>query len=72
MSGGALFHGFDAGFIEPGPFGLLTRGKPEILPTGRNFCSLDLFKIPAKASRRIGKRLAGGVIREYVRARADS
>jgi cobaltochelatase CobN len=41
---GSLFHGFDAGYIEPGPSGLITRGKPEILPTGRNFYSLDPFK----------------------------
>jgi cobaltochelatase CobN len=62
---GALFHGFDAGYIEPGPSGLITRGKPEILPTGRNFYSLDPFKIPTKAAWRIGERLADGVIRKY-------
>jgi len=62
---GALFHGFDAGYIEPGPSGLITRGKPEILPTGRNFYSLDPFKIPTKAAWRVGERLADGVIRKY-------
>ena len=62
---GSLFHGFDAGYIEPGPSGLITRGKPEILPTGRNFYSLDPFKIPTKAAWVIGKRLADGVIRKY-------
>jgi len=62
---GSLFHGFDAGYIEPGPSGLITRGKPEILPTGRNFYSLDPFKIPTKAAWEIGKRLADGVIRKY-------
>ena len=50
MSGDAPFHGFEAGYIEPWLFGLLTRGKPEILPTGRNFCLLDPFKIPTKAA----------------------
>jgi|GEM_PF-4313220 len=39
MSGGALFHGFEAGYLEPGPSGLITRGKHEILPTRRNFYS---------------------------------
>ncbi len=62
---GSLFHGFDAGYIEPGPSGLITRGKPEILPTGRNFYSLDPFKIPTRAAWEIGKRLADGVIRKY-------
>jgi cobaltochelatase CobN len=62
----SLLHGFDAGYIEPGPSGLITRGKPEILPTGRNFYSLDPFKIPTRAAWEIGKRLADGVIRKYV------
>ncbi|MBE0517544.1 MAG: cobaltochelatase subunit CobN, partial [Methanophagales archaeon] len=62
---GSLFHGFDVGYIEPGPSGLITRGKPEILPTGRNFYSLDPSKIPTKAAWEIGKRLADGVIRRY-------
>ena len=62
---GSLFHGFDAGYIEPGPSGLITRGKPEILPTGRNFYSLDPFKIPTKAAWEIGKRLADGVLSKY-------
>mgnify|MGYP001209082905 CR=1 FL=1 len=61
----SLLHGFDAGYIEPGPSGLITRGKPEILPTGRNFYSLDPFKIPTRAAWEIGKRLADGVIRKY-------
>ncbi len=62
---GGLFHGFDAGYVEPGPSGLITRGKPDILPTGRNFYSLDPFKIPTKAAWQIGKRLADGVVRKY-------
>ena len=62
---GSLLHGFDTGYIEPGPSGLITRGNMEILPTGRNFYSLDPFKIPTKAAWEIGKRLADGVIRKY-------
>ena len=63
---GALLHGFDAGYIEPGPSGLITRGKPEVMPTGRNFYSLDPYKVPTKAAWRIGRRLADGVIEKYV------
>lgn len=63
---GSLLHGFDGGYIEPGPSGLITGGKPEILPTGRNFYSLDPFKIPTKAAWRIGKRLAEGVLEKYL------
>ena len=63
---GSLLHGFDAGYIEPGPSGLITRGKPEVMPTGRNFYSLDPYKVPTKAAWRIGQRLADGVIEKYV------
>ncbi len=62
---GSLLHGFDAGYIEPGPSGLITRGKHDILPTGRNFYSLDPFKVPTKSAWVIGKRLADAVIRKY-------
>ncbi|CAD6491550.1 MAG: CobN/Magnesium Chelatase [Candidatus Argoarchaeum ethanivorans] len=63
---GSLLHGFDAGYIEPGPSGLITQGKPEVMPTGRNFYSLDPFKVPTKAAWLIGQRLADGVIGKYV------
>ena len=63
---GALLHGFDAGYIEPGPSGLITRGKPEVMPTGRNFYSLDPYKVPTKAAWQIGQRLANSVIEKYV------
>ena len=57
MSEGVFFHDFDAIFIEPGPSGLLTRGTSEIFLTGRNFYSLDPFKIPTKVAWRIRERL---------------
>ena len=54
---GALLHGFDSGYIEPVPSGLLTWGKHEILPTGRNFYSLDPFKMPTKVGWRIREQI---------------
>lgn len=62
----SLLNGFSGGYIEPGPSGLLTRGNPEILPTGRNFYSLDPGKVPTKAAWRIGSRLAEEVLGKYV------
>ena len=32
-----LLRGLDGRFVEPGPSGAPTRGRPEVLPTGRNF-----------------------------------
>jgi cobaltochelatase CobN len=64
---GALLHGFGGKYIEPGPSGLITRGNPEIMPTGRNFYSLDPNKVPTKAAWRVGNRLADEVLGKYIR-----
>ncbi|WP_214083777.1 cobaltochelatase subunit CobN [Methanoculleus sp.] len=63
---GSLLSGFAGGYIPPGPSGLITRGKPEVLPTGRNFYSLDPFRVPTRAAWRIGMRLAESVVAKYV------
>ncbi len=66
---GSLLRGMEGRFIEPGPSGLITRGKPEVLPSGRNFYSLDPSNIPTEAAWRIGRRLADEVIGKYRRER---
>ncbi len=63
----ALFNGFNAGYIEPGPSGLMTRGRPDILPTGRNFYSLDPHKLPSPAAWETGRQLAGKTIDKYLK-----
>ena len=61
----SLLHGMQGGFIEPGPSGLITRGKPDVLPTGRNFYSLDPATVPSKAAWRVGRKLAYLLITKY-------
>jgi len=63
---GSLLHGMAGGFIRPGPSGLITRGRPDILPTGRNFYSLDPATVPTKAAWMVGKKLADGLIGRYL------
>ncbi|MFH1026991.1 MAG: cobaltochelatase subunit CobN [Pseudomonadota bacterium] len=63
---GSLFNGFNAGYIAPGPSGLMTRGKPEILPTGRNFYSLDPHKLPSPVAWETGKQLAEKTLDKYL------
>ncbi|MDO9540224.1 MAG: cobaltochelatase subunit CobN [Methanocalculus sp.] len=62
---GSLMNGFSGGFIPPGPSGLITRGKPDILPTGRNFYSLDPGTLPTKAAWMVGQKLAEALLRTY-------
>jgi cobaltochelatase CobN len=61
----SLLHGMQGGFIEPGPSGLITRGKPDVLPTGRNFYSLDPATVPTIAAWRVGRKLAHLLITKY-------
>jgi len=63
---GSLFNGFNAGYIPPGPSGLMTRGRPDILPTGRNFYSLDPHKLPSPAAWETGKQLAEKTLGKYL------
>ena len=62
----ALLNAIDVKYIEPGPSGLITRGRDDILPTGRNFYSLDPYKIPTKAAYRVGVLLAEKLIEKYI------
>lgn len=64
---GSLLRGFGGRFIEPGPSGLITRGRSEVLPTGRNFYSLDPASIPTEAAWRVGKKLARAILDRYMR-----
>ncbi|MDP6883956.1 MAG: cobaltochelatase subunit CobN, partial [Rhodospirillales bacterium] len=47
--GGALT-ALDGRFVEPGPSGAPTRGRTDVLPTGRNFYSLDSRTVPTPAA----------------------
>jgi len=63
----SLLHGFSGGYIPAGPSGLITRGRDDILPTGRNFYSLDPYRVPTKASWKIGKKLADALIEKFMK-----
>lgn len=61
----ALLKGLEGGYIEPGPSGSLTRGKFEILPTGRNFYAVDPRCLPTPAAWEIGVKCATKLLEEY-------
>jgi len=62
----ALLRGFDGRFISPGPAGAPTRGMAGVLPTGRNFYSMDPRSIPSETSWQIGKELADSLVGRYL------
>jgi len=61
----ALLDGLDGKFIEPGPSGAPTRGRLDVLPTGRNFYSVDSRTIPTPTAWLLGWKSAGLLIDEY-------
>jgi cobaltochelatase CobN len=54
----------DGGFVEPGPSGAPTRGQSDILPTGKNFFSVDPNKIPSPAAWKMGVAMGDELIRK--------
>lgn len=62
----SFFTGLDGGYIEAGPSGLPSRGALEVLPTGRNFYSLDPRQIPSPAAWEVGKKLADALLERYL------
>ena len=62
---GSLLNGLDGGYVEAGPSGDITRGRPDILPTGRNFYSLDTRILPTEAAYRTGTILCDQMLKKY-------
>jgi cobaltochelatase CobN len=58
-------------FVAPGPSGAPTRGRPDVLPTGRNFYSLDSRSLPTPAAWELGRKSADLVVERYVQDHGD-
>ena len=54
----AFLRGLEGERIAAGPSGAPTRGRPDLLPTGRNFYSVDLRGLPTEAAWDLGRRSA--------------
>ncbi len=54
-------------FVPPGPSGAPTRGCADILPTGRNFYSIDPNAVPSRAAFKVGTKLAEELIERYLK-----
>ncbi|MFG2403198.1 cobaltochelatase subunit CobN [Streptomyces brevispora] len=61
----------DGGFVPAGPSGSPTRGLVNVLPTGRNFYSVDPKAIPSRLSWEVGQSLADSLIARYLADTGD-
>lgn len=53
-------------YIDPCPSGAPTSGGADLLPTGKNFYSVDPRTLPTKASWKIGQEMAEDVITRFI------
>ncbi len=60
-----LLAGLDGRFVSPGPSGAPSRGRPEVLPTGRNFFSVDTRAVPTEAAWQLGWKSAAMLLERH-------
>jgi len=63
---GNLLSGLEGGYVPAGPSGSPTRGLVNVLPTGRNFYSVDPKALPSALSWEVGQGLADDLLRRYL------
>ncbi len=61
----AVLHALDGGFTPPGPSGSPLRGLVNVLPTGRNFYSVDPKAIPSRLAYQTGTAMAESLLARY-------
>ncbi|NHC12785.1 cobaltochelatase subunit CobN [Motilibacter sp. E257] len=60
-----VLRALDGRFVEPGPSGSPTRGLVNVLPTGRNFYSVDPKAIPSRNAWDVGVALADSLLARH-------
>jgi cobaltochelatase CobN len=68
---GNLLRGLNGRFVPPGPSGAPSRGRPDVLPTGRNFFSVDTRAVPTPSAWTLGWKSATLVLERYAQEHGD-
>ncbi len=58
-------------FVPAGPSGAPTRGRLDVLPTGRNFYSLDSRSIPTRSAWELGQRSADELLARHLQEQGE-
>jgi cobaltochelatase CobN len=67
----ALLRALEGRFIEPGPAGAPSRGRVDVLPTGRNLYCIDPRHAPTRTAYDIGRRAAQEVMTRHAQEHGD-
>ncbi len=59
-------HALDGGYVPAGPSGSPLRGLINVLPTGRNFYSVDPKAIPSRLAYQTGQAMAESLLQRHL------
>ncbi|WP_293787232.1 cobaltochelatase subunit CobN, partial [uncultured Aeromicrobium sp.] len=62
----AVLHALDGGFIPAGPSGSPLRGLVNVLPTGRNFYTVDPRAVPSRLAYETGVAMADSLLQRHL------
>jgi cobaltochelatase CobN len=62
----AILHALDGGYVPAGPSGSPLRGLINVLPTGRNFYSVDPKAIPSRLAYQTGQAMADSLLQRHL------
>ncbi|SFD48845.1 cobaltochelatase CobN subunit [Chitinophaga sp. CF118] len=68
---GNLLTGLNGYYVPSGSSGAPTRGRLDVLPTGRNFYSVDVRTIPTETAYNLGLKSANLIINRYLQEHGD-
>jgi cobaltochelatase CobN len=66
-----LLTGLNGQFVPPAPSGAPTRGRMDVLPTGRNFFSVDSRAVPTPTAWALGWKSANLLIEKHLQDQGD-
>ncbi|MDX8346764.1 cobaltochelatase subunit CobN [Cognatiyoonia sp. IB215446] len=69
--GSALLSALSGHFVGPGPSGAPTRGRLDVLPTGRNFYSVDSRAVPTPTAWALGWKSANLLLDKHLQDHGD-
>lgn len=67
----ALIAALDGGFVAPGPSGAPTRGRADVLPTGRNLFTIDPRAVPTRSAVVLAEKAAAELLRRHLQDHGD-
>ncbi|MCE4222249.1 cobaltochelatase subunit CobN [Methylobacterium sp. C25] len=66
-----LLAALDGRFVPPGSAGSPSRGRSDVMPTGRNLTTLDPRSLPTRAATMLGAKAADAVVRRYLQEEGE-